>query len=266
MEPDLDKIWTEAQHVFLATISTVEIVESDSDADVQANFHVIETLKGNPESIPYLIGTTYGGGANCLFDFREGEKYLVVTDNSGRMSTCNGSVSFRDELFPDNGLYKEMSLEYFRAIASDQESACAFSRRAQIKELIKLRDLDREETGWRATQAILAEPEIRFEDGYGQRLEIRYGGCDDVKYELSLLGIRTDLSDDEIFEIVAAIFVGFEDMTVLTAFRNKIPSGSYEIEEIASGKLFTIEHRDLYIEIIYAPTKAALSVSYTRSN
>lgn len=264
-EPDLEKIWADARHVFVAEIETVMPVENKAGT-AHAAFRVIEVLKGNPEHVPHLVGAVNHGGTGCRFDFRKGERYLVVTDDSGEMSTCDGSVSLGDAYGLDKGLYGHMRLEYFRAAVVDAEYGnCTYAQVPQIAELRRLRNLDFGDSGWQPVSAVPSERKISFEDEYGQTLDVHYGGCNHLGYSLDLSGVRIDLSNKEVLEIAMTMPERFWASGDYFDFVELIRAGRYEMEQIAGSRIFTVLHPDMHIEIRYEPEQATLSVGYVRT-
>lgn len=265
--PDLEKIWVDAEHIFVAEIEKVSLVtDAGTSADMLASFRVIETLKGKPESVSYLLGST-NAGFSCDFDFRTGERYLVVTDDAGNVSTCGGSINLdvgkREPLMKEfQTLYADMTLEYFRAKVFDASSDCTYSRSAQIEELIRIRDMRRTDWEWRPAYAVPAKGEVHFEDNYGQKLVASLGGCHDLGYQLKLLGVRVDLTDEEVlgiaFEMAASFWVadGWNGMIEAVRLRD-----TGDIRGIVNGKPFTDENDAYTYEIRYDRSSAMLSVS-----
>lgn len=262
LKPDLEATWNEAAHIFIAEITDVR-TPPGAAGNVQALFRVAESIKGHPETVEYLVGTSDSTGAACAFEFRVGERYLVVADDDGRVSTCSGSA--RLDTTSIGQLYATMNLAYFRARAFDEKSECTYSRAGQINELIRIRDMNPDGWEWRPVKAEPTKGTIEFEDNYGQRMVVTFSGCDHLAYAVTLRGLRPDLSDSQLFAVALQMVWPFWGSSELEILRAGLMNKSYEIENSPEKRTYIISRADYLFHIILDSSKSELSVSYSRN-
>jgi len=89
-----DESFKMAQVVFIAKITSAELVPQKPEPLVRARFDVVETFKGNPEPIAFLEALTSESCAG--FPLIVGEKYLffVKSENPAFISSCGNNRRF----------------------------------------------------------------------------------------------------------------------------------------------------------------------------
>ncbi|HEX7046077.1 MAG TPA: hypothetical protein VF275_00705 [Gammaproteobacteria bacterium] len=261
------EIWPEAKHIFVADITQVRPVETGSSLDQQGTFDVVEVIKGEPTTVPFLFGSSSAGRGPCLFDFNAGDRFLVVTDDTGILGTCSGSGRLGEvDDTGRKGLWVEMLLERFRAIATDESAQCTYAQSSQIDELSRWWLSGKEELpGWELQEAALEKRRITFSGTTGQKMDVTYGGCDHLGYSIKIYPVVDDLDLWSIFSIASELPRRFWDDSDADDLVALLKNGEYEVEDSREMRLITLDHPDLYMTILYNVKQGFIEVSYLRT-
>lgn len=263
----VQEIWSEAKHIFIADITQVMPAETGWSADQKGTFDVIEVIKGEPAKVAYLLGSSYAGRGPCLFDLNEGDRFLVVTDEAGELSTCSGSGRLDEvDRRGRKGLWAEMELEYFRAIAKDETGQCTYAQSNQIDELRRWwLPGDEELPGWEVQEADLENRRVTFLGATGQKMDVTYGGCDHLGYSVKVYPVVDDLDLESVFSIASEIPRRFWAESDVDDLVRLLKTEKYGIEELTETRLMTLDHPDLYMTILYNSKEGFVEVSYMRT-
>jgi hypothetical protein len=91
------KIYSEAEAIFVGQITEAYRIKDWGPLDlIRGKFDTIESLKGNPDSIPYVEIRAFKG-LMCILSLKPGLKYLFVVYQDNSISFC---TSVMVEHFP----------------------------------------------------------------------------------------------------------------------------------------------------------------------